>query len=193
MFSFDIKNCLSLILCLLIGVSSSTFVFAQSEKPIYKFYNVFGNNFNAIEASIKKNRPDGNNSGNEWHISWQYSFEEKKDRCYISEPVVNRKVVIILPQWRPESGASSALIKEWQRYSQALKVHQLGHVAYAKKAQKAILTALEHMPPNKSCAILKKEANALAKTILEDFYAQDRQYEKSTKKGLEQGAVFKEP
>ncbi len=165
---------------------------AKAYQPTYRYYDVVGKDFKGLSASIKANRPSGYNSMNEWHISWQYQFEHKKDGCHISQPKVTKEVFVTLPRWQDQSQATNTLRQGWQRYQKALIIHQMGHVEYAHKAQQAILIALEHMPPSKDCKTLKKKANAMAKFILADFDKQDKAYEKRTGGRRTQGAVFQE-
>ena len=151
-------------------------------EPTYQLYDVYGKNLKEIKSSIKDKRPNNKDSGNEWHISWQYAFEEKNSACYLSKPIVNKKVIVILPRWIEDKEASEPTKLEWKRYISAIKTHQLGHISYASKAQAAILKAFKTLSSEKTCSALKVKANTLAKEILDDFYQQDREYEKNSVK-----------
>ncbi len=166
---------------------------AKNVEPLYKYYIVEGHDFNSLDASIKKNRPNGYNSMNESHIGWQFNFKHKNGKCYLIEPRVNNKVIITLPKWIKQQDAPTKLVNEWQRYIKALQVHQLGHINFSYKSQQAILNAFKDIKAEKKCDTLKVKANKLAKSIVNKFDLQEKKYERRTKKGLTQGAILHQP
>jgi predicted secreted Zn-dependent protease len=163
------------------------------DAPVYKYYSIQGTDFKSINESMMSNRPNGANSGNEWHIGWKFTFQMHDGQCYLINPSVSKKSIIILPKWDNYKQGNKAIQKEWMRYSKALKTHQLGHVNFANQAQASILQMFESFQPLEKCSEVKKEANREARAILKKYYAKDAVYEKSTKEGATQGAQLKEP
>lgn len=166
---------------------------AKASEPIYRYYSVIGTDFKSVNASMMANRPNGANSGNEWHIGWKFTFQEYDGQCHLIKPSVSKKTIIILPRWDNISDGKSNMQKEWKRYSKALKVHQHGHIKNANQAQEAILSMLKSFPAMEKCRDVKSLANKQARAILKEYYKKDAAYEKETEKGATQGAQLKEP
>lgn len=183
------------IMSILLGLTISLLsmpLWANDEHISHRHYMVYGNNYQSVSKSLKRNRPDGYNSMNEWHISWQYDFKIKDDQCHMVQPKVKRKVIFILPKLAVGQPLSQSFQKEWQRFSAALIAHQMGHAKFADQAMLAIQAAFDHFPAEKTCQQVKEKANQLARTIIDDYKVKEKAYDKETGSGFTQGAVLRD-
>lgn len=125
-----------------------------------------------------------------WQISWYYNTTLNNNQCKLHSAKVNTTITFTLPQWKIPSNASQALQTKWNKYINALIQHEKGHEQNGILASNEILQRLQTIPSNPSCETLKQNANQLANQVIKKYNQKDITYDKMTKHGITQGAIF---
>jgi predicted secreted Zn-dependent protease len=125
-----------------------------------------------------------------WNIAWAYRFVRGVRGCRASFVTATVDVRQTLPRWRERAGASAPLVQRWQTYELALQEHEDGHRDIAVRAANAAHRALTELPAAPNCDEMDRRANAAGQAILEQHRQQERDYDRTTKHGVTQGAVF---
>lgn len=99
---------------------------------------------------------------------------------------VTASAVVHLPLLRAPRSAPRALVERWNLYVEALRRHEMGHVAIARAAARAVHAALAALPPDAPPPLVAASASA----ALAELRAAERAYDIDTRHGATQGAVF---
>jgi predicted secreted Zn-dependent protease len=99
---------------------------------------------------------------------------------------VTLDVAVTLPRWKPPATASADLLKTWQAYSKAVRLHEAGHRAIAERNAREVMAALTPLR-GVSCEKLSDDATRAAEQIVADGRARNRTYDIQTKHGQTQG------
>ena len=186
---------------LVVGLSNCTSdsVHAQSQ-PITSvnttYYSITGATGKQLREQMNQLGPIDKTEGRrydartDWYVRWNYRYANKGGQCKITTSTVNTDVTITLPQWNPPASASRALVKRWQRYLKALRTHEDGHKDQGLAASREILALLKRFPAQRSCPELETAANAAAQRIIKKYNQRDIDYDRKTRHGATQGAVF---
>lgn len=151
----------------------------------FAFYEVGGRDEDAIRASLNAHRPVDPNDGaavdgrTRWQVSWK--LRSDSEGCRAVEPPTF-SATVTLPKLADESTVPSAVRAHWERYLASLRTHEAGHARYVYEHLGAVQSALLA----KTCG----EANAAGQAALKVVSAHDATYDRETKHGLTQGAVF---
>lgn len=127
----------------------------------------------------------------QWHVDWRYPFLTTSRGCATGTTQVTVKTKYTLPRWHDEASAPPELRARWRCFLSALLVHEDGHRLHARDAAATIEALLPRLPPQPSCAEMDNLANAEAHRILEHFRELDQEYDRETRHGMTQGAVFR--
>jgi predicted secreted Zn-dependent protease len=125
-----------------------------------------------------------------WYVKWQFDFSSRGNRCAIRTVKTSAAVAYTLPKWSDEAKAPQEFRDRWHRYLQALKTHEDGHRDIGVSAAAEIEQAIRAMGPEANCRDLEAKANALGKSILENFRSKESFYDIRTGHGMTQGATF---
>jgi predicted secreted Zn-dependent protease len=107
--------------------------------------------------------------------------------------LVHVRATVHLPTWRPPRSADRALVARWERYTAALRRHEMGHVALAKAAGDAVLAGLAELPPGAPAALVTRAAALVTRAAalaVERIRAAERAYDAETRHGAAQGAAL---
>lgn len=160
------------------------------------YYQITGSTAKQLRTQLNQLGPfdqrfnqrfDGATKGN---IDWNYRYSTSSDGCKISSADVNTVITIVLPDWQAPAKASQQLINQWNRYIEALQVHENGHQQYWIQASYKILQTLKNFSTLPSCEQLGRAANAASNRLVEKYVQQDLRYDRKTRHGRTQGAVF---
>ncbi len=122
----------------------------------------------------------------DWHVSWQYWWNERPDGVCVFTSVQTKVAgTITLPVL---SSADRSIQNQFNQYVAALRVHEMGHYKFGTDAAREIDRRMIALPPMLSCSRLESEANRLGQQILEDYQARERAYDVNTQHGKTQGA-----
>jgi predicted secreted Zn-dependent protease len=81
-------------------------------------------------------------------------------------------------------------VDEWNQYLIALRLHEVGHQQHGIDAATEVLQRLDSFPSYASCKSLETAAQTAAQAIIQQFNQRDVAYDRTTKYGYTQGAVF---
>jgi predicted secreted Zn-dependent protease len=161
------------------------------------YYQVGGSTAAQLRAQMDQIGPFNPKFGNRrydaltrWIVGWRYSYRVENNRCAIDKAEVDTNITITLPQWNPPSQASGQLRKKWNRYTQALRIHEAGHKQHGIAASKEILRQLNNIPSYRSCQELQTAANNRSNRVIARYNQQDINYDRTTQHGKTQGAIF---
>lgn len=124
-----------------------------------------------------------------WNMAWRYQTHARNAICYMSQATVAIDATITLPQWSAPHDANPALVDDWNRYTSALTTHETGHrelvLAGAKRMQRALLDVSPQ-----PCGSMQTAAKRAAQAQMEEIRNEDVQYDRTTRHGATQGAVW---
>ena len=153
-----------------------------------QYYDVTGTTTVELRTSMNERRPTDPYDGHrpvdaytDWYIYWGWPGYGT-DSCILSAAVVIYRIKVILPRWQPPADAPGELITKWEKYVKSLVIHEQGHVDHIVNHHLEVRTAIQ----NATCST----AEAGAQRVLVDLRALDLRYDRETKHGETQGAVF---
>jgi len=121
-----------------------------------------------------------------WSIEWVYGTAQRGDSCVLRDVKVTVNVAVTLPRWKPPAMASRELLKTWQAYFKAVRLHEAGHRTIAERNAREVMAALTPLR-GANCDKLSDEATRTAEQIVADGRARNRAYDIETKHGQTQG------
>jgi len=160
-----------------------------------RHYSVDGLTENEIRNDLNDKRPI-HESGKrydgytQWFVNWNFWWDESGGTCEISRVTTKVKVKLTLPKLKQNRARTDAVTKKWKKYEKALIAHENGHKSHGIKAANVIEKNIMNMKERKSCKELESEANRIAEDILKKYSNVDIEYDRKTKHGMNEGAVF---
>ncbi len=166
---------------------------SHADEAEIDYYDVSGNSAKELRDQMRQKGPFGKDgkrydARTDWHVSWNYRYQPFPEGCRFTELQTTFTVTIILPNWS-SVGASAALVRKWERYMSALRLHEDGHQSNGVKAAEEI-QALQSLRSSAGCPALMKEFQSKADSIFDKYRAADDAYDASTGHGRSQGATF---
>lgn len=159
------------------------------------YYPVAGTTLSEIQRSISVNTPS--REGNTyyagvtiWSLSSTYELLTMPEGCRVDNGQVFLDVRVHLPRLSDSSGLSAPALKEWNRFTNSLKVHEMLHAQNAYRAADNLLRKVNGTKTTVPCArakIIAEQATSTLITRIADF---DLQFDKKTNHGASQGAVL---
>lgn len=121
-----------------------------------------------------------------WLVRWNFRWNENRDRsCSIASVTTSVTSTITLPRI---DGGTASQKKEFQRFSAALKEHELGHHNIAKAGAEQVKQAILALPEMTSCKRLERAANDTGNRVVREHNEKDKRYDADTRHGRTQGA-----
>lgn len=159
-----------------------------------QYYDIDGSSTGALRDQISRLGPKDESGKSQdaltvWSIEWGYVPTSRPDGCVLRDVKVTLNVAVTLPRWKPPATASSEVVKAWQAYLKAVRLHEVGHRAIAERNAREVLAALTPLR-GANCDLLESEATRLAEQIVADGRARNRAYDVDTKHGQTQGVVL---
>jgi len=156
-----------------------------------QYYDIDGSSAGALRNQIRRLGPKDESGKSQdaltvWNLEWGYGTVQRGDSCLLRDVKVTLDVSVTLPRWKPPATASPELLKTWQAYLKAVRLHEAGHRTIAERNAREVMAAL--MPlRGTNCDKLSGEATRLAEQIVADGRARNRAYDVQTKHGQTQG------
>jgi len=149
--------------------------------PAIVYYKINGSTETDLAEEIQSKGPDGYAGYTNWYIRWGWpGFGH--EQCDLTKAWITAKVSMTMPSWDPPYNAPEDLIRNWNRFNQALNTHERGHVNNLVKALPLLQTAIQ----NSDCIT----ADSAANQVLNKLRGWDVQYDDKTDHGRTEGAVF---
>lgn len=145
------------------------------------YYTVNGSTEKELSREIQAKGPQEYAAYTGWQVSWTWPGYGSL-LCDVSSPIVDAEVTVTFPSWDPPANAPPELIVKWAGFSQALAVHEQGHVDNVYGSLPRIEAAIK----NADCLT----AEAAAQAIIQEMNQFDLDYDLETGHGRTQGAVF---
>ena len=159
-----------------------------------KYYAIYGLNSKELrkemnaKSSIKQygNTFDAYTS---WYVNWRFKWDTNSSQCYMTNVTSTVDVNFTLPKWVNRDDSNSTLIRKWDQYHTALIDHENGHKDIGVNAAKEIESQLLKLSSS-NCSSLERKANTLGKKILNEYIAIEKEYDKETNHGMNNGTKF---
>ena len=168
------------------GAAQSTDVFAGIPGVGFTYYDVGGDDPEAIQRSMAANRVvdphDGTHTDavSNWYYSWRGKSRAVASGCTVSDVRIGFVAIVRLP--RLLSHVTPDLKARWDGYIAAVERHEAGHVRYAWEHRGDLANAIR--------AARCGRADAAAKAVIARIDAWQARYDIETQHGKTQGAVI---
>jgi predicted secreted Zn-dependent protease len=163
--------------------------FAGIPNLTIEYYDVSGAGAQAIRRSLDAQRTPDANDGTlvdaraRWHIRWTWIGREDGRRgCVVDLAIVHYTAELRLPRLTDEDQVPAPVRARWHSYIAALERHESGHLRYALEHIGDVQAALQ----SATCA----RADDLASEAIRAIKQHDVDYDRETRHGIAQGAVF---
>ena len=123
----------------------------------------------------------------DWEVEWSYAVTPGPGGVQVAGVRVKVHARVVVPRWRPPRSAPQALVAAWQRYTDAIEVHERGHVNLAVEAGRTVLGHLEALPACAGAQALKQAVEAAAEAAIAAAREQERRYDEVSGHGATQG------
>jgi predicted secreted Zn-dependent protease len=172
---------------------------AQSQPKISintNYYQIKGGTAAQLRNEMNRVRPfDRFSNGRydaltRWYITGNYKYIPGDSRCQIYQPQVFLMVKTTLPKWNPTSKANPKLVRKWRKYIKVLRLHENGHKQNGIEAARELQKSLSQIPSYSSCQSLATAVKELSQKITTKYNQKDLEYDRQTKHGATQGAIF---
>ena len=159
-----------------------------------KYYDVRGTTIEELRHEVYSRGPYDSTGQRfagwaEWRIRWWYDREQVPQGCKVSRAVTETDIEYTLPRWVEAANAPEELRETWNRFVEALTVHEQGHGDLARALAAEIELAIRNLPPEPTCEELDRKVNELANRMILEDRTQEA-YDLATGHGQTQGAVF---
>jgi len=156
-----------------------------------QYYDIDGSSAGALRNQIKRLGPRDESGKSQdaltvWSIEWGFATAQQGDGCVLRDVKVTLDVAVTLPRWKPPSTATRQLVKEWQAYLKAVRLHEAGHRTIAERNAREVMAALTPLR-GATCDKLSDDATRTAERIVADGRARNRAYDVQTQHGQTQG------
>ena len=159
------------------------------------FYSVAGDTVERLWADVMARTPvaqDGRKfvAHTRWQVNWRFWWQSQGEHCDISKVNTQLDVTYTLPRLAPSSTMPDSVSDRWNRYYTALFEHEQGHKDLGLQAAQAIEQQIANMGPRNDCDQLERDANRIARTVIDEYSRIEKAYDLDTNHGLNTGAVF---
>ncbi len=156
-----------------------------------QYYDIDGSSAGALRNQISRLGPKDESGKSQdaltvWSIEWTYGTAQRGDSCALRDVKVTLNVAVTLPRWKPPATATADVLRKWQAYLRAVRLHEAGHRTIAERNAREVMAALTPLVGT-NCDKLSDEATRTAERIVADGRARNRAYDIQTKHGQTQG------
>ncbi|HEX5600830.1 MAG TPA: DUF922 domain-containing Zn-dependent protease [Hyphomicrobiaceae bacterium] len=172
---------------------TSSMEMSKAQETI-KYYDVRGSTIEELRREVYSRGPYDSTGQRfagwaEWRIRWWFDREQVPQGCKISRAVTETDIEYTLPRWVDADNAQPELRERWNRFLEALTLHEQGHGELARALAAEIEFAIRNLPPEPTCEELDRKVNELANRMILEDRTQEA-YDLVTGHGQTQGAVF---
>src|SRR5437879_13524522 len=112
-----------------------------------QYYDIDGSSTGALRDQINRLGPKDESGKSRdaltvWSIEWGYAATSRPDGCVLRDVKVSLNVAVTLPRWKPPATATPEVVKSWQAYLRAVRLHEAGHRAIAERNARQVFAAL---------------------------------------------------
>lgn len=121
---------------------------------------------------------------------YRYDYASSSEGCAITRTTVAARIVFTMPRWKPKGKPDPFLVFEWNRFIEALWIHERGHALRALAAKRAVEKILRNLGVFPTCDELRASAETAIGQVLGKLTARNRAYDRKTDHGATQGATI---
>jgi len=132
--------------------------------------------------------PGGHTARTDWYLSYTYRTRSASSGCTVESVSTKLDLKVRMPRWTAPSNASADLVRRWDRYLDALRVHEAGHLQTGRDFESNFRRATSSMSAD--CAALGSAVRPRFDSLLEQARQRDRDYDAQTRHGATQGAYY---
>ena len=154
-----------------------------------EYYAIQGTNVSELVDAMRELQPNGHHASTSWDVQWRFRFNQNGEECQLTSFRSQGRIKIKLPRWEVPANAAPESQAQWQRYMDALMLHELGHADIGRNAVKTIQETIDGQ------TWVARDKKALAelidkrcRAIVREYREKEIQYDKETNHGLTQGA-----
>lgn len=160
-----------------------------------RYYLIAGQTEKEIRNSLNEKTPIHESGKNydaytKWDVTWRFSWTESQGSCEITKLATKVDIKYTLPRHVAEDSLTNGLKTRWKTYLKALIKHEKGHKDFGVNAAKGIEDRIIDMGARPGCKQLEEEANKIGYSILEEYKQLEKDYDRETNYGVNDGAVF---
>jgi predicted secreted Zn-dependent protease len=155
--------------------------------PYVQFYDVEGNEYEALRRSLYHRGPQGFHGEAIWGVSYFFQPVRGKGGCTASKFEAKLEAKILMPRWTRRDGASADLIARWQRYEVGLLAHEEAHLDHGRELVRALNREMQTFPPTKYCKELDEAVDAYIDEREKAYRKLDKEYDERTDHGAKLG------
>jgi predicted secreted Zn-dependent protease len=152
------------------------------------FYDIQAHSHESLVRALDAHRPHARSS---WTFAYEYKPGLVGSRCRVGTVTTQLRMEMTLPRWTPSAGADPALVERWQRFVEALRLHEDRRLDHARALENAIGPALASLPLASDCKALDAAARARYEALLGEARAHDQDYEARAQRGETGLPIFK--
>jgi predicted secreted Zn-dependent protease len=167
------------------GTGPSPFAGIPNLELVY--YDVSGRTADEIRRSLEARQPRDPNDGarvaalSSWSMRWGWRAKPGGG-CDLSAPSVDFRAQTLLPRLVSERDLDADLRARWRAFLAAVHAHEARHVRYAYEHRRDVAAAIQAS----DCTSAQAAATAAVRAIAQ----RDVDYDKATRHGTTEGAVF---
>lgn len=157
-------------------------------------YRISGSGYDELARAMARHGPGTDEIGTrlglhraDWRWSYRYRRDGRPGRCRLAEATVILRSVIVLPEWSNRSTAPAGMAERWREFVRALRYHEEGHRARARRLGVTLWQSLLGLEAA-TCDALRERAERSARHAIEDGERVQLKYDRDTGHGAAQGA-----
>jgi len=151
--------------------------------PTEEYYAVTGGSVEEIRRSLRAAAAEaiGRNAVgyHRWNVRWSYQYRETPLGCEVTEIDIDLESTITLPRWRDRGSSDSSLVAFWDSYLVALRSHEYCHRVLAYQQANELYRMLRRFRAP-SCGLLRPDADAAGRQILDRYRQINQEYDRSS-------------
>ena len=160
-----------------------------------EYYEIRGNSEKDLRKQMLQNGctwDDGRkyDSVTSWSWTWDYGTDHAAQTCSVDDFSVALEIHYRFPKWVRTGDVSPPLVDKWDGYMQKLTMHEQGHRDRAVDAAAEFTRAVARLPNTLSCTERDHRVRALSHETMAQLNAAQQEYDRDTRHGATQGALF---
>lgn len=171
----------------------------EAAQPVYSIidvntYDVEGTTEQEILRSLHERGP---RSGEffglmESEMAYRFWKTPSDTGCRLEQIRLDLHLVITLPRWVPPADAPYDLRRDWARFETALRRHEDDHRKIAERDARETYHALRSLR-TPTCDTIEQEAQAITERLRIESDQRQQHFDRQTRHGRTQGAIWPQP
>lgn len=169
------------------------------EAEEFTYYDVHGNEPRVARASYEDNRPHGKSFDGfdmrpaaitNWRIGYLYCRRHSAGKCRVTGVETVLKINYLMPRWADHELAAPEDQQHWNEFYDRLLFHEKGHGRIAREGAALVHSTLTAVPEKDDCEALDVAVKGEAHRVMSEIKTRQRNYDRDTRHGLDQGIRY---